>query len=284
MSQQKFIELSRDFFIDDRFADAFKRQGLVSIDSIFNFSGATELVKSNISKYRTRLTFDITAPDTTLFLKRYDDPPILDQVKRWTQGRRWQSIADFDRLPAEILNDSGIKTPKTIAYGSQFKGLFERRSFIVTEKLPAAESIERKLPDFVLKPTTPQAVKMKKEFINSLAVFICKFHKTGCFHRDLYFAHIFLGENGEFYLIDLQRTFKPKISAFRYRVKDIAQLYYSAPGKYFSRADRLRFYLRYRGISSLTAADRFFIRLVKAKAWRIAGHDMRHDRQVPFAM
>ena len=284
MSQQKFIELSKDFFIDDRFASAFERQGLVSIDSIFNFTGATELVKSNISKYRTRLTFDITAPDTTLFLKCYDNPPILDQVKTWFQHGQHQSIADFDRLPAEMLNKSGIKTPKTIAYGSQFKGPFERRSFIITEKIPAAESIERKLPDFVTEPATSQAAKMKKKFINSLAVFIRKFHETGCFHRDLYFAHIFLGENGEFYLIDLQRTFKPRASAFKYRVKDIAQLYYSAPGKYFSRADRLRFYLRYRGVSRLTAADRFFIRLVKAKAWRIAGHDMRHGRQVPFAM
>ena len=103
-------------------------------------------------------------------------------------------------------------------------------------------------------PEPPQAVRMKKELINALADLVRKFHETGYFHRDLYFAHIFLGENGEFYLIDLQRTFKPKFSAFRYRVKDIAQLYYSAPGKYFSRADRLRFYLRYTGKTRLTAA------------------------------
>ncbi|HEG43224.1 MAG TPA: hypothetical protein ENH94_04150 [Phycisphaerales bacterium] len=284
MSEQIFLQVSEDFFVDEEFAAAFEQQGLVSIDSIFDFSGGTELVKSNISKYRTRMTFDITGPDTTLFLKRYDNPPILDQVKRWTQGGRRQSIADFDRLPAEILNEAGIKTPKTIAYGSQFKGMFERRSFIVTEKIPAAESIERKLPDFILEPSAPQAARAKRDFINALADFVRKFHETGYFHRDLYFAHIFFGENGEFYLIDLQRTFKPKASAFKYRVKDIAQLYYSAPGNYFSRADRLRFYLRYAGLSTLTASDRFFIRLVKSKAWRIAEHDMRHGRQVPFAM
>ena len=284
MSQQKFIEISEDFFVDEEFAGAFERQGLVGIDSIFNFSGGTELVKSNISKYRTRMTFEITGPDTTVFLKRYDNPPILDQVKRWAQGGQRQSIADFDRLPAKILNKAGIKTPKTIAYGSQFKGLFERRSFIVTEKIPAAESIERELPDFILKPISPQAVRMKIDFINNLADFVRKFHETGYFHRDLYFAHIFFGEHGEFYLIDLQRTFKPKASAFKYRVKDIAQLYYSAPGNYFSRADRLRFYLRYAGLSGLSASDRFFIRLVKGKAWRMAEHDMRHGRQVPFAM
>ena len=284
MSQQKFIEISEDFFVDEDFIAAFERQGLVSIDSIFNFSGGTELAKPNISKYRTRMTFDITGPDTTVFLKRYDDPPIFDQVKRWMQNGRRQSIADFDRLPVEVLNEACIKTPKTIAYGSQFRGLFERRSFIVTEKIPAAESIERELPDFILTPVTPQAARMKIDFINALADFVRKFHETGYFHRDLYFAHIFFGENGDFYLIDLQRTFKPKVSAFKYRVKDIAQLYYSAPGNYFSRSDRLRFYLRYKGVSRLTASDRFFIRLVKAKAWRIAEHDMRHGRQVPFAM
>ena len=68
-----------------------------------------------------------------------------------------------------------------------------------------------------------------------------RFHDTGFRHCDLYFSHIFLGEGGKLYLIDLQRVFKPVLFKERFRVKDIAQLYYSAEAKYFSRSDRLHF-------------------------------------------
>ena len=86
------------------------------------------------------------------------------------------------------------------------------------------------------------------------------------------------------YLIDLQRVFKPWVLRERFRVKDISQLYYSAPAKYFSRADRLRFYRRYSGKKKLGAADKRFIRKVNARAGRMAVHDAKHGRAVGFAI
>ena len=284
MERQNIIKHSEDFFVDADFAPAFNELGLNTIDDIFNFTAATELAKANIGKHRTRLCFDITEPDTTLFLKHYKNPPKLEQIKNWLQHGKKQSTADFDRLPSEELDKAAIKSPKVIAYGSQFDGLFEKRSFVITEKIPNAESIERKLPDFITGTPTPENAALKKDFINALADLARRFHDTGMCHRDFYFAHIFLNENGEFYLIDLQRTFKPRIFALRYRIKDLTQLYYSAPGNLFSRTDRLRFYLKYTNKRKIGKIDRLYIRWIKKKAWRMADHDIRHNREVPFAM
>ena len=81
----------------------------------------------------------------------------------------------------------------------------------------------------------------------------------------------------------MQRSFKPFVFSERYRLKDITQLHYSAPGDCISQADRLRFYLRYSGKPKLDRSDRKFLGKVKSKAWRIAVHDIKHGREVPFA-
>ena len=115
-----------------------------------------------------------------------------------------------------------------------------------------------------------------------LAAFVRKFHETNYRHRDLYFAHIFLDNAANFHLIDLARAFKPNLLSRRFQVKDIAQLYYSAPGKYFSKTDRLRFYLAYTGRTRLSGKDKAFIRNVINKAKRMARHDIKHGRVVPY--
>jgi len=126
-------------------------------------------------------------------------------------------------------------------------------------------------------------MKHRRVFVTQLAAFVRKFHQTGYRHRDLYFSHIFYTKTGDFYMIDLARAFKPALLARRFQIKDIAQLYYSAPGSHFSRSDRVRFYLAYTARRRLAAEDKTFIRKVIAKANRMARHDRRHGRNVPFA-
>ncbi len=111
-----------------------------------------------------------------------------------------------------------------------------------------------------------------------LAQFIKKFHGTGLRHRDLYFSHIFLDDLGRFYLIDLTRVFKPVLTSERYRVKDIAELNYSAPARYFSNTDRLRFYYTYSGCESLTDSDKSFIKKVLHKIRRIEHHEKKKQQ------
>jgi hypothetical protein len=203
-------------------------------------------------------------------------------LKNWLSARGRTSCGLLEFTVARQLAAFGIGTPKTICYGEQWAGLFETRSFSITEKIPSAESLERKLPDCFAGQSTIENLKLRRDFIARLADFVNEFHETGYRHRDLYFAHIFCGDDGTFYLIDLARAFKPILLSRRFRIKDIAQIHYSAPGRHFSSTDRLRFYLRYTGRGKLTGRDRVLIRRVLNRAQRMARHDRKHGREVPF--
>jgi heptose I phosphotransferase len=215
-------------------------------------------------------------------LKRYDSPPILVQLGNWLSARRRISCGLFDFEPITKLTAAGINTPKIISYGEQWGIFFEKRSFIITKKIPDAESLGRRLPDCFNAPATIENLKLRRNFIAQLAAFVKKFHETNYRHRDLYLSHIFYDDNGRFYLIDLARAFKPGLFAERFRIKDVAQVYYSAQGSYFSKTDRLRFYLGYTGHCRLTGKDKVFIRKVINKTGRMAQHDIKHRRAVPF--
>ncbi|MHC4259728.1 MAG: lipopolysaccharide kinase InaA family protein [Planctomycetota bacterium] len=240
--------------------------------------------KNNLATYRSRLQFEINKPvaPTTAFLKRYDSPPIAVQLKNWIAARGRVSCAFRDFEAAAKLSAAGVSTPRTIAYGEQRGTLLEERSFVITEKILNAESLERKLPDYFEHVPTRENLKLRRAFIARLASFIRRFHNTDYRHRDLYFSHIFSGSNDEFYLIDLARAFRPALFAERFRRKDIAQIYYSAPAKYFSNTDRLRFYLSYTGRRKLTEKDKKSIRKVINKAQQMARHNIKHGRPVPF--
>jgi serine/threonine protein kinase len=283
MREQKLVEISKSLCIDPDYEAAFSKLGLTSIDAVFSFEAGTNLTKSNLAKYRTRLQFEIDSPAVTVFLKRYDRPPISVQLRNWLASRSRVSCGAIGFKSASELQAGGINTPKILFHGEQWGTFFERRSFIITEKIPGAESLERKLPDYFSDTKTVEQSKLRRSFISQLAGFVKKFHETGYCHRDLYLSHIFYSDSGEFYLIDLARAFKPGFRHRRFLIKDIAQVYYSAPARYFSKTDRLRFYIAYTGRHKLNRKDKAFIRKVINRARRMARHDMKHGRPVPFA-
>ena len=269
-----FQQIKPVFFIHSDFIDCFKRLKLQSIDDIFNFALGKSLTKDNLADFRQRIMFDTDNPKTTLFLKQYQNIPKSVQLKNWlTRGERISTMA-CDLQPAENLKNLGINTPAVIAFGFEWSGLFETRSFIIMEKVPDSASLEEKLPD--------NFHRDRKNFIESLAAFVRKFHDTGFRHRDLYLCHIFCNSQGQFTLIDLNRVFKPLFFSQKYLVKDLAQLYYSAPGKIFTKTDRLRFFLAWLQKNKLSKKDKVVIKKIKSKALRMAKHDKKHGRTTPF--
>ncbi len=284
--QQEFVKISKSMFVDVNYEMALRNHGLTSIDSVFSFNIAKNLTKAGLAPFRTRLQFEIEFPgtqvSTTAFLKRYNRPPIMVQLRNWLSHHDLRSCALSEVRANNKLYAAGINTPKIISYGQQWGILFEKRSFIISEKISNAQSLERKLPDYLNGPPTTNKLKLRRDFIAKLAAFARKFHQTNYRHRDLYFSHIFYGNNGNFYIIDLARAFKPIICRDRFRIKDIAQIHYSAPAKYFSRTDRLRFYRCYAGKKKLARSDKVFIRKVQRKTERMARHDTKHGRPTPF--
>jgi len=286
MPKHGLTEISKSFFVDPHYQAALSTAGLLSTDDVFSFEAAENLTKTNLAAFRHRLRFEIDAPGwsqpTTVFLKRYHLPPAAHQLGNWLAARARKSCGALEYAVTSELSAAGIGTPKPICYGEQWNLLFEKRSFIIAEKIPDAKALERKLPRCFSKPPTRENLKVRRSFIAELAHFIKRFHETGYRHRDLYFSHIFRDGDGRFFLIDLARAFKPRLLARRFQIKDLAQLYYSAPGRQFSRTDRLRFYVAYSGRRELTVRDKVFIREVVQRVRRMARHNRKHGRQVPF--
>lgn len=286
MPERGLTEISKSFFIDIEYRTVLDKSGLTSVEAVFSFDAARNLDKKNLASFRSRLQFDIDAPGssqpTTVFLKRYDAPPIVDQLRNWLTARGRKSCAMHEYVSMVELAAAGIGTPRPICCGQQWGILFEKRSFIITQKIPDAEALERKLPGCFDGPANAESFRRRRDFVAQLARFIKKFHETGYRHRDLYFSHIFHGDKERFFLIDLARAFRPVVLGRRFQIKDLAQVYYSAPGRHFSRTDRLRFYLAYAGRSKLTREDKLFLREVIGKTERIARRERKHGRQVPF--
>jgi hypothetical protein len=286
LARQRFAETSESFFVDPDYQEALSKLGLTTTDAVFSFNAAEHLTKNNLARFRRRLQFEIESPGlpqpTTVFLKRYDSPPVSGQMRNWLSARSRKSCACLEFTAINELDAAGIGVPRVISYGEQRGILFEKKSFILTEKIPNAESIERKLPDRFTEPATRENLRLRRNFIARLANLIERFHETSYRHRDLYFSHIFCDDKERFFLIDLARAFKPAVLGRRFRVKDLAQIYYSAPGRYFSRTDRLRFYMGYTGRRKLRREDKVIIRRIIQKAKQMARHDTRHGRDVPF--
>ena len=271
-------EISPNFCIAPDYKEALALLGLDTLEGVFDFQKGTALTKANLASWRHRIRFQL--PDGRYaYLKRYDNPPKSVQLKAWMQHGERLFLSEYDKGPADILHQADISIPQTIACGGQWNGFFEKQSFIITLELQSACSLEKKLPECFY--STKSNID-RKNFIEKLADFIRRFHKTGYRHRDLYLAHIFLSENGDLSLIDLHRCFRPKILKRRFRIKDLAQLHYSCNGNVISRTDRVRFYRAYQTTDTLTIADKASIGKIHRKALQIAWHDRRHGRVVPF--
>jgi len=277
----RFEQLSRSFFANSAYLPALRRAGLTSIQALAQTDAATMLTKPNLSRFRTRARLQLPAPAGTVFLKLYHSPPLLSQLRNWLTWRCRQSHGEHEYQTALQLAAAGINTPTIVAYGTEWGRIFEKTSFVLTAEIPSAEALERQLPACFRSVPTPPKLRDRRQFIAELAHFIRTFHDTGFCHRDLYLAHVFYDDLGRFHLIDLARAFKP-VRRRRFQIKDIAQLHYSAPAQFVTITDRLRFYRNYRGCDKLTREDKIFIRRVITRALRMARHDRKHGRPIPF--
>jgi len=270
------------FYVVEEYRQAFTELGLTSIDDIFRFDQGQDLFKKNIGKFRSRFRFRTEHPAGTFFLKRYGRPPVRTQLRNWIDARQRRSCCRMELEPIRELSRHEVCTPRPIAYGQVWGWLFEKKSFLITEEIADAEALERRLPTYFYSPSTPQTLRQRRGFTERLARFIRRFHDLGYRHRDLYLSHIFCDTEDKLYLIDLARAFRPLIFQQRFLIKDLAQVFYSMPAQYFSRTDRLRFYLRYAGTKRLRHRDKSLIRSIVTKAMRMARHDRKHGKDVPF--
>ncbi len=166
----------------------------------------------------------------------------------------WQAIAH--------LEQQGIGTMHTVAYGKRGSNPAAQQSFIVTEELANMVSLE----DFCMGwDKSPPAFSLKRALVHKLADISRRMHQSGMNHRDYYLCHFLLdlskgepsADNLDLYLIDLHRSQLRKSTPKRWVIKDLSGLYFSALDIGLSDRDLLRFVRIYTGLPLKQALKQF---------------------------
>jgi len=240
--------------------------GLLELDAAFDRTDLT-MVKDLLV---VRQTLKLTTPQgTTYYLKRYHQPPrdrFLDQLG----ARRFLSPASREYAVLQRLADLGLPAPCPAACLEEMAGRRVNRAVLLTLSLPPAVSLES-----LFHPHRPAAA-VARDLACRLGRMTRTMHEGGVNHRDFYFAHLQVGEEGTLYITDLNRADLRRRVGRRWRVKDLAALLHSAP-PLVRRTDLARFARAYLG--GALRPHRRFLRAVMRKASRMRAHTLKRIAQ-----
>jgi len=212
--------------------EAISREGLDSVEGAFAHRGGEDLTKPNLRhRRRTRLVLtDSEGRSHTLFLKRYDSQGTWAWLRRILSGHGAAGPARTEFLNIQAVRAAGVPTMQEVICGEQTECCGIGRSYLLVTAAPG-DALSRCGQEFLKRAKDrPQGLA---DFTRRLAGLVRSLHRAGLVHRDLYASHVFLDDStgrADLCLIDLARVFRPRWRAFRWRVKDLAQLKYSMPG------------------------------------------------------
>ncbi len=208
----------------------------------------------------------------------------LRQLPVSTARPEWEAI--------RRLTDSGIPTMKLVGYGSCGWNPANRQSFVITEELENTVSLE----DFCRPwPRRPPAPGLKRALLREVARITRAMHAGGLNHRDLYICHFLLQlddcgrpawreKHPLLYLIDLHRVQQRQAVPKRWRVKDLASLYFSSLDLGLGRRD-IAFFLRcyYQApLRTIFNREKTTLRRVAAKTRQLYGKLNRQPPRLPL--
>lgn len=177
----------------------------------------------------------------------------LSYLKKPVVGAQneWHGIHHLDRI--------NIKTMTPAGYGSVNLNPARRQSFIITEALENTISLREFCGKWKQHPPgNGYEIRFKRWLIERLANTTRTMHNSGANHRDYYLIHFLLHrgydeyqhlvpEKSDLFLIDLHRMQLRKRTPYRWRVKDVAGLYFSSMDMNLSTHDLYRFMTIYTG-------------------------------------
>ncbi len=158
-------------------------------------------------------------------------------------GNEYRAIQLFERL--------GVPTMKAVAFAERGRNPARQSSFLITEEIAPAVSLEDYCRDW---PHQPPAPRLKWAIIDRVADIARTLHAHGVNHQDFYICHFLLDlsqppspEQIKLSVIDLHRVRVRQPLPGHWRLKDLGALYYSAMDIGLTRRDLLRFVRRYDG-------------------------------------
>ncbi len=198
---------------------------------------------------------------TVFYVKRYLGATFREQTDRVTRQSPMHSRGWWEYEQSRRLRESSIPAVRAVAAAELMSGPFERRSVVVFETVrgDAFDRVWRRLAGSG-SPLVRGAAR--HGIARSLARLVSAFHSGGDCHRDLYLCHVFTDLEQPasavpaFTLIDLARTFRPRVRRMRWMIKDLSQLDVSARQIGMHRTDRLRFLTAYLGLEPISTSVR----------------------------
>jgi heptose I phosphotransferase len=196
--------------------------------------------------------------------------PIAEDVLRF---RKPQSGAHSEWLTLQDVQLKGIPAPRPVAYGVCGTSSASQQSFVITEEIAPAISLEDLAGGRWEWPITPA---LKRRLVRSLAEIARALHTGGINHRDFYLGHFLLDisqgravleqNKPKLFLIDLHRAQRRRRTPRRWLLKDLGGLLFSAMDAELTIRDLLLFVRCYRGDSSraeLKRNRRFWLAVVR---------------------
>ena len=218
-------------------------------------------------------------------------------------GVGWQEIIKnlfYFRLPvlgamnewhgAHHLQRLGIDTLTIAGYGTASGNPARRHSFIITDEISDAQSLEEFCSAWKRHPPRQaHEIRYKRWLLESLARIARRLHNSGANHRDFYLVHFLLQpglkegllhpDASRLFVIDLHRMQLRRKTPKRWKIKDVAGLHYSSMDLGLTARDRLRF-IRLYSQGSLRQAlgrDRQFWERVERRANRLYASEQRRS-------
>lgn len=195
-----------------------------------------------------RITVRVQLGHGEYFVKLHRGVGWAEIVKNLLNGRLPVLGAGDEYRALRTLQRTEVSTPRIAAYAQLGGNPARRRSVIVTDALGDTQSLEAFCAGWRQSPPGPVA---KMQLIRAVAELGRALHGAGVNHRDYYLCHIHLRQPAapparpQLVLIDLHRAQVRRRVPYRWRVKDLAGLYFSAMDLGLTRRDRLRFVRHY---------------------------------------
>jgi heptose I phosphotransferase len=224
-----------------------------------------------------RQTLRVEIAGRAYFLKRHRGVGWREIAKNLLQLRLPILGAGTEVRAIRRLEALGVHTMQCAGWGERGCNPARRESFVLTQALEGTTSLE----DFCAgwgqrKHLRAADVVLKLSLLRQLAGTARTLHENGVNHRDFYLCHFLLRQDSpglaqpggqiHLHLIDLHRVQLRACTPRRWRVKDIAGLYFSALDAGLTQRDCFRFMRLYGATPLREQLGRSFWRQVSRRA------------------
>lgn len=216
-------------------------------DSLFNI--IMHLKGQSLRSMDGRTTQRIMVDDVAYFIKQHHGVGIREIIKNWLQLKKPIISAYNEWAALNKLKTLGLAVPSVLGYGERGCNPATRQSFVILEAIEPSISLETLTATW---HDHKPSFAFKKALIHAVADITATMHEGGINHRDLYICHFLLkptvsscDASPALYLIDLHRAQIRDSVPMRWRIKDLAGLYFSSLHIELTTRDLYRFMMRY---------------------------------------